>query len=147
MLKQQNACIGVQNYAPSIRVWVSTNFKGLLVTLFLTLWNPHISENLLIQKLFVSLGKHKHTKKTFLHVNEIVYFYSHYMTWPPNILAVEGNQATLSFRGIVKTCYKCFRLGHIHYFKSSIKTQLNIWSIRNKQGNPKLSQSFLRREH
>ena len=31
---------------------------------------------------------------------------------PPNILAVEGNQVTLSFRGMKKTCYKCFGLGH-----------------------------------
>ena len=31
---------------------------------------------------------------------------------PPDILAVEGNQVTQSFRGMRKTCYKCFGCGH-----------------------------------
>ena len=31
---------------------------------------------------------------------------------PPNVLAVQGNQVTLSFRGMIKTCYKCFGCGH-----------------------------------
>ena len=31
---------------------------------------------------------------------------------PPNVLAVQGNQVPLSFRGMIKTCYKCFGCGH-----------------------------------
>ena len=31
---------------------------------------------------------------------------------PPNILAVEGNQVNLSFRGMKKSCFRCFGLGH-----------------------------------
>ena len=31
---------------------------------------------------------------------------------PPNILAVQGNQVNLSFKGMKKSCYKCFGIGH-----------------------------------
>ena len=55
---------------------------------------------------------------------------------PPNVLAVEGNQVTLSFKGMIQTCYKCFGCGHT---ASVCKKEKGSWEqyklfLKNKFG-------------